>query len=222
MTHLLHLRPGNVEKGVIHPHHLHSGLPGRTAGGHRVVIHGAVLRRHAHQRRRVAEGLRVLLVHAQVVSKEDALEILRQPQSSQGGPAVLRHAGGQHDHPLPCRPAPVQTFPDPGLDGHPHGVGVPGHLHPLGHDLFLGLLQMAIGFGEFRGHGKNGVGHALVILPGIRIPPLGQERLVHLPPDPVGINEGAVHVKNQHRCASPWLFALLYQKCKVLAIPGKS
>ena len=43
-----------------------------------------------------------------------------------------------------------------------------------------------------------------------------------LPPDPVGINEGAVHVKNQHRCASPWLFALLYQKCKVLAIPGKS
>ena len=58
---------------------------------------------------------------------------------------------------------------------------------------------MAVLLGEDGGLGEHGVGHALVVFPGVGQTPLGEKRGVHITPDAVGVDEGAVHVKNQHK-----------------------
>ena len=54
---------------------------------------------------------------------------------------------------------------------------------------------MAEFFCKFRRQGQRGVGHALKISPGIGEAPAGQEVPVHLLPDAVGVDEGAVQIK---------------------------
>ena len=53
--------------------------------------------------------------------------------------------------------------------------------------------------GENGAVGQNGVGHPLVIFPGIGRSPAGEEGLVYLHPYAVGIDKSAVQVKKQHR-----------------------
>ena len=42
------------------------------------------------------------------------------------------------------------------------------------------------------------MGHALVVLLGVGEAALFQKSDVYIPPDTIGVNEGSVHVKNQH------------------------
>ena len=78
------------------------------------------------------------------------------------------------------------------------GIGVPGHLHPLGNDLLAGLREAAVLLGELGGQGKDGMGYALVIGVGVRNAPPGQKFPVHVFPDAVGVDQRPVHVKQQH------------------------
>ena len=57
---------------------------------------------------------------------------------------------------------------------------------------------MAELLGEFGRQGENGVGHPFIIGPGIGQAPPGQKRPVHVLPDIVGVDEGAVHIKQVH------------------------
>ena len=53
--------------------------------------------------------------------------------------------------------------------------------------------------GENRAVLQDGVGHAVVVLLAVGEAVAGEEGLVHLQPHAVGVNEGAVQVKKQHR-----------------------
>ena len=75
------------------------------------------------------------------------------------------------------------------------GVGVLGQLHPLRHDVFLAVGQITELLGELSRQGENGVGHPLVIGFCVGQTSPGQKFPVHVLPDIVGINEGAVHIK---------------------------
>ena len=117
----------------------------------------------------------------------------------QGAAAVLWYSRGKYDHPFPFLTALLQIGLDSRLHGYTGGVGVPGHFHPLGHNLLCGLLQIAVGFGKYRRLGENSVGHALVVFLRVGEAALFQKGDVHLPPNSVGVNEGSVHVKYQHK-----------------------
>ena len=115
---------------------------------------------------------------------------------------MLRNTGGQYDHGFAIGFTFFQIVDNAGLDRHLRGVHIPGHFHPFGHDLFDGLIQAAVLFGKFCGEGEYGVRHAGAVFLGIRIAAFGEKRLVHAAPNPVGIDQCAVHIKYQHVLSS--------------------
>ena len=177
-----------IEEAVVDAHGPHPGGLCAPAGGQAVVEHGARLRRRAVLGRRGPPQLRGLLLQPQVMGEGDALKVSHQVQPGQGGPAVLRHAGGHNRHPLALRPALFQIGPDAGLHGHV-GVGVLRHRHPLGDDVLAGLLQAAELLREFRRQGQDSVGHPLVVRMGVGKAPPGQKFPVHVLPDAVGVDQ---------------------------------
>ena len=202
---LPHVRAAVLEVVVRHSHHRHAGGLGGLAGGQGVVEEDALSWLHPQQLRRVAEGGGGVLLHPQLLGVEDPLEVGGQTVAVQGRLAVLGDAGGEQDHPPPGDPTPVQVLPDVGLQGHV-AVGVLHQIHPLGDDGLTGLLQVEVVPGELGAFVQGGVGHALVVFSCVRGVPPGQEGLVHLHPDAVGVDEGAVQIKNQHGVLL-WLFS---------------
>ncbi len=81
---------------------------------------------------------------------------------------------------------------------------VPGELHPLGDDLLTGFAQAAEVLGELSRQGQDGVSHALIIGVGVGKAPPGQKFPVHLFPDAVGVDEGAVQIKEKHDSRPPF------------------
>ena len=57
---------------------------------------------------------------------------------------------------------------------------------------------MAELLGELGRQGKDGMGHALIVGVGIGKAPPGQKRPVNILPDAVGVDEGAVQIKEKH------------------------
>ena len=167
---------------------------GAPAGGDAVIEHDAVLRGDARQLRRLPPEGWVLLLHPQLLGEGDPLEEGEQPQVGEGRPAVLRYTGGDDGHPDALVLALTEVVPDTELHGDV-GVKPLGQVHPLRHDGLLTLGEMAEFLGELGRQGEDGVGHALVVLLGVGQAPAGQEGAVHVLPDAVGVDEGAVHIE---------------------------
>ena len=201
MAHRLHLLPGDVEEGVIDAYHRHAGGTGAAAGGHGVVVDGALRRGDTQQLRRFQVDGGFLLVDPQLLGEEDPLKIGLEPEVLQCRMAVRRDAGGQHGHPLAGSLAALQIGHYAGLHRNTGGIQVTGHLHPLRHDLLGGFRKTAVGFGKFRGAGKHRVCHAVIVFPGVGETPFCQKGGIHITPDAIGVDEGTVHVKNQHKSA---------------------
>ena len=104
-----HLRLVGGVEGVKHPHGPDANGLGRPAGAGGVLEEGTVPGLGLQQGQGAGEGLRVALLQAQLLYKDDLPKVPLQPVAGQGGPAQLGYAGGEKGHGLPgagCRACP--------------------------------------------------------------------------------------------------------------------
>ena len=160
-----------------------------------VVKQGAVRQIRPQAAAQLHEAGRVPLLQADLLGVDHGGKIVRQPEPLQRGPAQGGAAGGEHRHGDALLPALAEEVCRPRLQGGQIPVVVEGQSVPLRHDVLRGVGQVVIVPGELGRDGVDGAGHHVRVFWGGRQPPAGQELLIHLQPEVVGVGDGAVQIK---------------------------
>lgn len=140
----------------------------------------------------------VPLFHAQLLGEKPAGEDRFQAVPPQDSLAQLWHAGSDQHHGLSRLLAATEKCPGARLQRNVVGIGIPGLLHPLGHDGLRRVGQPVVVPGKLRCHREDGVAHRVAVFRGGAQSPAGEKALIHRDPNAVGVDECAVQVKEQH------------------------
>ena len=169
-----------------------------AAGPRGVLKKSAGLRRKGEPLQYGPKIAGVPLLHAQLLGEDERGEGIGEPVAGQDGGAQLGHAGGHQGHPRPGSPTAAEKFPRSRLEGDTVGIGVPGQRHPLVHDRLGRVAQVVVIPGEPGRSREDGVPHRVDVFRRGGEAAAAEKDVVHLHPDSVGVDEGAVQVKKKH------------------------